>query len=66
MTGYGFDGSEQRHVFISPQGGSLKGNRRFEGIYRFYIQGRRISQARKQREADRKLYRFLASLILRP
>jgi hypothetical protein len=32
----------------------LKANQRFGGTCRFYLQGRRISQARDQHEADSK------------
>jgi hypothetical protein len=39
----------------------LKVNRRFGGTYRLHLQGRRISQARNQREADNKHILFETS-----
>jgi hypothetical protein len=44
----------------------LKVNRRFRGICRLHLQGRKITQARNQHEAGCNAFRFLAWLILQP
>jgi hypothetical protein len=42
----------------------VKVNRRFEGIYRLHIQGRRVRQAANQREVDSSLWLFHAGFLL--